>query len=256
MPHDMIQLFSTELQDLERIKKQSPLGSENSERLSEISSHFDGLNPDLARAIYDFFYEYFTMIEQVPYLLDAKSAIECFSSTLDKYYGLESLLRKELAADFTEFKDFFEDYKLMLENRLEAIQQEQKAIARLDEKSLDDRIYFLETTEGRKLVLDMQQVPEPLIGMNDLLNYQIMQIININQRVYDQIIHLAQINSITEIYVRSNIKPNEQEQFEFWQQIEEDKKNPGVLEEIAEEYSLNLLYRLAWDGILDIKVCD
>lgn len=256
-PEYLIDIFTNTLKELEEEQVEGNLIPENQEMIIELLDTLD--HDEIATVEVEKFFEiFFLLIQKAPYILDAKILMEKFESALESFHRLVFIVKESNYSDKENLLEFIEEYGLTIENRLLAIKNEQNFInvhlPQCINKSLEIDL------KNSTLILISQDVPGPLIGMTDLLNYQIKQIIGINKLIYGGIEKEMEEHKLEKILIKPAELISKEAMEEFTIQLENDKTDLKIIQskniisyedlelinDIAAELATNLIYRLYW----------
>ncbi len=263
----LIKLF---MQDLEVIQEDSltrELIPENQEAVFDLIEAFAyGDVIELNATI--FFKAFFLLMQEAPYILDPDTVMTKFEEVTKLFTKLNASIQESDFEHKQEMLDFIEEYGLTLENRLLAIRNEQKFFKEQLTQCVDASIQVIKKNSNHELILTLQNAPSPLIGMEDLLNYQIKQIVELNQMIFTRLEEKMAEYNLRKIFIHSDqaIPPEIIE--EFNEQFEQDKEDlkaiqqkdfcdtddEELIEDIATELASNLIYHIHWEEKYEIEI--
>lgn len=264
-PIEMIEFFQAYLKELEESCDEE-LDPELDEDRQEQIAFFENAEQSIYNKAKIFFDSYYQLIQEVGTILEPDSIIEKFELALNRLNNLKLEIAHSSMDKKDQILEYLEEVQLKLDNRSFAIKTEQKYLKQMPETQAEDMVSIEDEDGFKYLVLELQEIPSPLIGMSNLLNYQLLSVMQTNNRVIEKLYTLSAEHGIKNVHIRSRDEITEEEYMSFISQIEEDKDyiksilESGQIEEsdeeelldIAQEVSLNLLFRLAWNG--DLKL--
>lgn len=256
-PEYLIDIFKQSLTEIEAEQISAELNLEDQASIKELTESFE-TEGEIGTEIERFFEMFFVLIQQIPYILEVKTVIKNFEEGLKAYKRLVISIQESNHIDTETLLEFIEEYGLTLENRLVAIQREQDFINKHLPQAIKASIEV--DLKNKSLILSSQEMPGPLIGMTELLNYQIKQIIEINKLIYDEIEQEMQKHKLEKICIKPIEKISSESLEEFTFQLDSDKadiqriqnqdsisdEDNELIYDIAAELATNLVYRLYW----------
>ena len=245
----LITFFIDHLKEIERNNLGCELQVEDVNKVDNLLELFS-YKKELTILAEKFFKNFFLVIREIPYILEPELILSKLETVLAIYSNFYQLVLVEAE----HLSDFVEEYGLTLENRLMAIQAEQDSFKQHQDKYCQESFTLIRDEYGLKLVLTVQDTPSPLIGMTDLLNYQINQIAEINRSIYEAIEDAMEKHQLTKIIIETEPKPSQQTVNAFIDQVNKDKvslvncDDKELILDIAADLASNLLYRVYWDA--------
>lgn len=245
--------FLALLSNIETRSRAEGLDDDDKENIEELLTEFVDY-PSLKAEAKSFFEEFFTLVKEAAYILDPELIISRFEEALENFNSLNSNIEEE------DLKEYIEDFGLTLENRLLAIKNEHRFYVEQISGFIEASIEVLKEEYGTKIILRIQDTPAPLIGIDDLLNYQIKQLVEINQKIYEKLSEILVKYPDAELVIKTGEEISEETIEDFKTQIEEDKEELRSMQEqneleaedielindIAAELATNLVYRIYW----------
>ncbi len=263
----LIQLFLEDLKEAEQDSNESELIPENQEAIVDLVEAFAyGDAIELNAKI--FFDAFFLLMQEAPYILNPQTVMTKFEETMDLFTKLNSSIEGSNYEHKQEMLDFLEEYGLTLENRLLAIKNEQIFFKEHLSKCVDASLQVIKKDSTTELILTLQNAPSPLIGMEDLLNYQVKQVVEVNQMIFAKLQELMTENNLRKIFIHSDQSIPPEIITEFNEQFEQDKADlreiqqkdfcttddEELIEDIATELATNLIYRIHWEEKYEIEI--
>jgi hypothetical protein len=226
-----------------------------SDDIAMFSEHDEKVQ-DLAK---DFFDSHYHAVQVLDCALDRGIILKHVEDAVAKLSKLEKSLEKDMKALCT-----LKRFDIRLQDALKFIGGDKLSPEELF-SSYKDKIFQIEDKAGKKK-LKTHRIGffELMPGANNLLNYQISKILEINRLLSEELNRLIEQNHIEEV-ILDNV--NQQELDEFLAAVKGEKilahslfdklireanleaaYNQANLNSIGNEYAINFLYRLAWDG--------
>jgi len=259
-------LIDLSINNLEQVEAafmlQEKLIPEYQDSLSDLVEAFAD-DKSLQDRVEKFLNIFFLLMQRASSILDPKLVIEQFQIAEQAFNDLNAVLDDSQCSD--DLKELIEDYGLTIENRLRAVLNEQDFINKHLADCIKNSLQVDKKASTLKLVF--QDLPGPLIGMNDLLNYQLKQIIEINKMLYSAIEEQMEANKLKKLIIPSQNISDELID-DFYELLAEDKQDLSLMQEkdfinpddeeliqdIALEVASNLIYRIYWEDKFKVEV--
>lgn len=263
----LIKLFMDDLFESEIESNEEELIPENQEAIIELVEAFAyGDSIELNAKI--FFDAFFLLMQEAPYILNPQTIITKFEEAMELFTKLNHSIQESNYDHKQEMLDFLEEYGLTLENRLLAIKNEQRFFKEHLTKCVDASIQVVKKGSNIELFLTLQNAPSPLIGMEDLLNYQVKQLVELNQMIFTKLQEQMTEHNLHKIFIHSDQSIPAEIIEEFNEQFQQDKTDlreiqqkdfcstddEELIEDIATELATNLIYRIHWEEKYEIEI--